>query len=331
MREDSLKKAAELIRCSETVNIFTHVNMDGDALGSSSALCLALRGMGKKCSVIISEEIPRYIDFLEKGCTSKPENVAEEYDLALMLDCGAYGRIPGREDAFDLGRRKGCLDHHAVSSTTIDFDFSCIDADAAATGELVFELINELGAGLTLDIAECLWTAVSTDTGSFQHSSTSARTHEIAARLHRVEGFDSSRLSALLYQRKSPASLLVESTVFKDLRFFAEGKVAIAYLTLDILDECGCKASDADKIIDVIRSLDGVETAAVIKEGEKGSFRASMRAKSYANVAEVAAKFGGGGHVRASGCPLEGPIEHAICTLGAELSKAVEINAEPDK
>ena len=81
----------------------------------------------------------------------------------------------------------------------------------------------------------------------------------------------------------------------------------------------------------MIRSLDGVEAAAVIKEGENGGFRASMRAKSYANVAEVAAKFGGGGHVRASGCPLEGPLEHAISILGEELSKAVEIDAEPDR
>lgn len=318
-----MQSLMNLINNAESIYIYAHVNMDGDALGSTSALCLALRAMGKNAFTVISEAVPHNLDFLEKGCCVNPEEVPDSYDLAMMLDCGSYNRIPGREEAFDRGVKKICIDHHAMGASTIKFDAEYVDADAAATGELIYKLIKELGVEITLDIAECLWTAIATDTGNFQHNSTSAFTHEMAAELHRIEGFDSSKLSALIYQRRSVNAMMLESKVLSDVRMFADNRIAIAAATIELLDATGCDYSDADAIINTLRNLDGIEIAVVLKESESGLYKASMRAKSYANVAEVAVKFGGGGHIRAAGCPLNGTLDEVIAELSNELVKAV--------
>lgn len=318
-----MNKAAKIIRESKNVYIYTHVNMDGDALGSSTALCLALRELGDEAYVVISEDIPKNLDFLECGCCITEDRVPENVDLSLMLDCGSYNRIPQREEAFDRGRLKGCIDHHAMGASTITFDFEIVEPDAAATGELVYTLIKELGAELSLDIANCLWTAISTDTGNFVHNSTSAFTHEMAAELHRVEGFDSSVLAALIYQRRSINAMMLENRMLSNIRFFANNKIAITAVTLEMLDELGCVYSDSDAVINTLRNLDGVEIAVVLKQTEQNLFKASMRAKSYANVAVVATKYGGGGHIRAAGCPVEGSLDEAIEKLSKDLIEVV--------
>lgn len=319
-----MREAAKKIRESETICIYTHVNMDGDALGSSAALCLALRTQGHNACVVISEDIPRNLDFLESGCCINIDDVPDKVDLSLMLDCSSYNRIPDREAAFDRGVLKGCIDHHAMGATTIDFDFQVVEPDASATGELVFRLLKELGTPITLDIANCLWTAISTDSGNFVHNSTSAFTHEMAAELHRVEGFDSSVLGALIYQRRSINAMMLENRMLSNIRFFADNKVAITAVTIDMLDELGCVYSDSDSVINTLRNLDGVEVAVVLKQTEPELFKASMRARSYANVAVVATKYGGGGHIRAAGCPLRGSLDDVIDMLSKDLIEAVK-------
>ena len=107
----------------DDILIFPHVNMDGDALGSASALCLALRSLGKNAYVMISEPVPKNLDFLESGCCTSDDSVLEDVQLSLMLDCNGLGRIPGREEAWARGRLKGCIDHHATTAKDIRYDF----------------------------------------------------------------------------------------------------------------------------------------------------------------------------------------------------------------
>lgn len=320
---ERIKEAAKHVASADTIYIYAHVNMDGDALGSTSALCLALRSMGKKAYTVISEDVPHYLDFLEKECCVGPDDVPEEYDLAMMLDCSSYSRIPKRENAFDRAKVRGCLDHHALGASKIDFDFECVWPDAAATAELVYTLIKELGVTIDLDIASCIWSALATDTGNFQHNSTSAYTHEIAAELHRVDGFDSSILSALIYQRRSVKALRLEARMLNDISFYANHRVAIVAVTQEMLDEFDCEYSDADTVVETLRKLEPVEIAVVLKQNGPDSFKASMRARSYANVAEVALKYGGGGHIRAAGCAIEGELEEVKEVLSQDLIEAV--------
>lgn len=319
---DSIKYVASKIRNMDGILIYPHINMDADALGSSTALCLALRKLGKKAYVMISEPIPKNLDFLECGCCTNDDRVLDKVGLSLMLDCNSMNRIPNREDAWRRGRFKGCLDHHAVGNTDIKFDFYRTEPKSAATGELIFLLIRELKVEITLDIANSLFAAITTDSGNFQHTNTTKRTHDIAGKLYKIEGFDSKAISALIYDRKSKEALKMESEVLANLDFYSDGKVAAGHVTQELLKETGCTMDESDGIIQRIMSIDGVEVGVLFKETED-SIRASLRAKAYANVAEVAMKHNGGGHVRAAGCTLEKPLASAKEILIPELIKAV--------
>lgn len=321
--KDTIKSIATLIKDMDGILVFPHINMDADALGSSVALCLALRELGKKAWVMISEPIPKNLDFLELGCCTDDDSVLDDVQLSLMLDCNSMNRIPNREVAWNRGKIKGCLDHHAAGNSDIRFDFYRTEPKSAATGELIYLLIKQLGVDISLDIANCLFAAITTDSGNFQHTNTTKRTHEIAGELYEIDGFDSKNISALIYDRKSKEALKMESAVLAGLDFYADGKVAAGRVTQDLLNKTGCTMDESDGIIQRIMSIDGVEIGVLFKETDD-NIRASLRAKAYANVAEVAMRFNGGGHVRASGCTLDKPIEDAQNILIPELIKATE-------
>ena len=307
---DTIRSIATIMSDLDGIMIYPHISMDGDALGSSSALCLALRSLGKKAYVMVNEPVPKNLDFLELGCTTTDDSVLEDIQLSLMLDCNGLGRIPGREAAWERGRLKGCIDHHATTSKDIRFDFQRIEPKSAATAEIVYRLIKDLGAEITLDIANCIFTAITTDTGNFQHSNTTSRSHEIAGHLYKIEGFNSKVISALIYDRRSKEALKMESEVIADLEFYADGRLAVGKVTQKLLKENGCTLDEADGIIQKMMSIDGVEGACLFKETET-NVRASLRGRTYANMAAAAAKFGGGGHVLAAGCTFFMPLEEA--------------------
>lgn len=320
---DSLRSIATIMRDINTFLIYPHINMDGDALGSCSALCLALRSLGKKAYVMIAEPVPKNLDFLECGCTTDDDSVLEDVELSLMLDCNSLNRIKGREAAFERGRLKGCIDHHAVGITDIKFDFFRSEPKSAATGEIIYQLIRNLGAEISLDIANCLFAAITTDTGNFQHNNTTKRSHDIVGHFYNVDGFDSKAISALIYDRQSKEALKMEAKILSSLEFYEEGKIAVGAVTQSLLDECSCTMDEAEGMIQRIMSIDGVEAGVLFKE-TKDNVRASLRAKYYANVADVATSFGGGGHIKAAGCTFNTDLDEAKRALIPELIKAVK-------
>lgn len=323
MDNNTLGFIADKLKELDNVLIFPHINMDGDALGSASAFCLALREMGKNAYIFINEDIPDNLDFLEMGCTTTDENIFEEVGASIVVDCNGYDRIKGREEVFDKGKVKGCIDHHAVGESEMEFDFYHCEPSSAATGEIIYMLIQELGIEMSLDITNCIFAAITTDTGNYQHSNTTKRSHMITAELFDIEGFDPKYVSALIYDRKSKAEFKLETIVLSGLEFYAEGKVAVGLVSQELLKTTGCNLAHADGIIQRVMSVKGVEVGAVIKQNSEGVFKASLRAKSYANVAEVAAKFGGGGHIKAAGCTLGEELVVKKMALIEELTKAV--------
>jgi phosphoesterase RecJ-like protein len=271
---------------------------------------------------MINEPVPKNLDFLECGCTTTDDSVIEDVQLSLMLDCSGINRIPGRESAWERGRLKGTVDHHSTPSRTIRFDFQRVEPKSAATGEIVYRLIKELGAEITLDIANCIFAAITTDTGNFQHTNTTSRSHEIVGHLYKVEGFNSKIISALIYDRKSKEAMKMESAVLSRLEFYADGKVAVGKVTQQLLKECGCTMDESEGIVQRIMSIDGVECGCLFKETEI-NIRTSLRGRTYANVERVASRFGGGGHVLASGCTFECSIEEAEKRIIPFLIEAV--------
>lgn len=285
---------------NDNIVIYPHVNIDGDALGSATALCLALRQLGKNAWVLYDKDIPINLDFLAINTLITSIDEIPKPGLSLMIDCEGYKRIDGRQDAFDMAPVKGCVDHHEVSEMEIDYDFYYCEPYSAATGELSYLLIKELGATIDLDIANAIFTAITMDTGNFQHSNTTARSHEIVASLYDVPGFDSKAISALLYDRKPKSIVALESIVLQNLEYYADGEVCVGVITQDILAQTGASLANVDDLVTMMLAIEGVELAALIKEEEE-FIKLSLRALSRANVAEVAQTFGGGGHLRAAG------------------------------
>ncbi|MBQ9272751.1 MAG: DHH family phosphoesterase, partial [Mogibacterium sp.] len=230
--------------------------------------------------------------------------------LSLMVDCNGMNRIIGREKAWERGRLKGCIDHHSTKAKEIRYDFSRIEPKSAAAGEIVYNIVRGMGVEITLEIANCIFAAITTDTGNFQHSNTTSRSHEIAGHLYKIEGFNPKVISALIYDRRSKEALKLESDVVADLSFYADGKLAVGKVTQERLKKNCCTMDEAEGIIQKMMSIEGVEAACLFKETEL-NVRASLRGRTYANVGDAATKFGGGGHVLAAGCSFDLPLAEA--------------------
>lgn len=319
---DTIKSIATIMKDLDGILIFPHMNMDGDALGSSTALCLALRSLGKKAYVMINEPVPKNLDFLECGCTTNDDSVLDDVQLSVMVDCNGLDRIQGREEVWKRGRLKGCIDHHATKAKDMRYDFSRVEPKSAAAGEIIYNIIKALGVTIDLDMANAIFTAITTDTGNFQHSNTTSRSHEIAGHLYKIEGFNSKAISALIYDRRSKNAIRMESKVLENLNFYADGKLVVGRVTQDLLRECECTMDEADGIIQKMMSIDGVEGACLFKETDH-SIRASLRGRSYANMEKAAAKYGGGGHMLAAGCSFYVPMPEVEELFIPELIEAV--------
>ncbi len=320
----SLKELAGFLKAAETILIFTHTNPDGDALGSAAALCRVLRKMGKTSWILMDEEVPEYISFMDTEFVTRDKECLKDHDVSICVDCGEYSRFPALADKFNEGKLHLCVDHHATGDGFGDYYY--IDPSEAATCQLIYKLIKELEAvvvesGETAghvalidrQVAESIYTGINTDTGSFQYSNTTADTHAIAADLM-AHGIDHTAINVKLYQTVPMTKLKIQAAILQKAEFLFGGKVAVGYVTGQMLDEAGAVLDDAEGTIDMLRNIEGVEIAAFLKEkGE--AVKVSMRAKSYANVAEIVSVFGGGGHVKAAGCTLEMGMDEALDTI----------------
>lgn len=324
MKNNSFLEIGNRILNAETILLFPHVHVDGDALGSTSALCMALRSLGKEAFIVTADATPANLDFLENGCVTMNTAIWDDYDLALMIDCGSLNRIPGREELLSKARVKGIIDHHGMREDDIQFDFGIVEPDSAATGELIYLLLKENNWPIDLATAQALWAAIATDTGNFQHSSTTARTHTIASELHMVPGFDSKVISNLIYNRNSLNSLKLESMFIESAHLYDNGRVVVGRVTQKMLDETSTVMNETEGFVQKLTSIDGVEVACLLKEYEPELIRGSLRSKADANVASVAARFNGGGHIKAAGCTINAPIDEAEELISKALIEEIE-------
>ena len=317
---DTIKSIATIMKDLDGILIFPHINMDGDALGSATALCLALRELGKKSYVMINEPVPKNLDFLECGCTTDDDSVLDDVQLSIMVDCNGMNRIPGREAAWERGRLKGCIDHHQTKAKDIRYDFSRIEPKSAATGEIIFDLLVELGVDIDQEMAESLFAAITTDTGNFQYSNTTAHTHEIVIALYDC-GLNSNKVSVALYENESFAKMQLHSKLIESAQMFADGEGVLAVCTQKMLKETGTLMEDTEGVVSSLRSIHGVQVAAFIKEQPDGSVKVSLRSKERGDVAAISQRHGGGGHVRAAGFNLEGvSLEETVALVIDEVT-----------
>lgn len=301
------KEIVRIITEAGGVAIFPHVSADGDAIGSSLAMAMALKNAGKAVKVYLEENIPSVYKFLPGTELTAFYNEADEVmDINIALDTGDTGRLASRADAFFKAPCTVNIDHHVTNTNFAHHNF--VDPKSASTGEIVYLLLEEMGLKPDTDIARCLYTAISTDTGGFKYSNTTAATHRIAAELLET-GIDIGELSQKIFDNTTYVKLKLTQKSIELLELYENSRLAVIVLSQEDINSLGAKDEDCDGIVNIGRSIEGVEVSLLIKEKEADVARVNLRSKTYVDVSEIASAFGGGGHKRAAGCTVEGSLE----------------------
>ncbi len=314
-------KVFEKIISGDNIALFTHIVPDGDALGSTFAMCLALKKLGKKTTVFINEKLPKKLEFLN---TYFRENFFTEFkdnnfDLYLALDCGDEKRLGIYKDSFMSSENTVSVDHHATNTEFAKENF--VVGGASSTGELVFEFVKEAGVEFDKDIASLIYVAIAADTGCFKYESTKQKAHIYAAELI-GNGAEFALINKLLFDTEYKEELKLKGYAMNNMEYFCDGKVASIIITNEVLESLGATYEDAEVLSIIPRSVYGVEIGLVIKEW-RGKTKVSIRTNSYADATALAGKFGGGGHVRASGVVFECGVFEARDKLIEEAGKLV--------
>ncbi len=304
------------IKNASCIAIFNHESPDGDALGSAYALKLILIAMGKRAEVFLREGDENIREYkLLKGTESCGLEI-DDCDLKIAVDCADFKRIGDIKEKF-CGST-AAIDHHM---THVEFaDATYVDANAPATGEIIYDFAVALGVDLTPDIANNLYMAITCDTGSFKYSSTTPKTHMVAAKLLEC-GADVGELSKQIFDTKSLGFLRAYRRGIDNLEMFEDGKIAVLVITEKDFEELGVDEKIIDGIVELPRAVEGALVGAYIRERSKDEFKVSLRSNSDVDVAKVAVAFGGGGHKNASGFLMKKPLEDVKKEIVAELIK----------
>jgi phosphoesterase RecJ-like protein len=314
-----LSQVVELIESKRRFAITSHIRPDGDSLGSSLGLYWLLRALDKDAEVIMRDPVPHAYQKLPGAeLVRVTPRVDRDYDAVFVIECSDVTR-PGLEaldEQFVVN-----IDHH--STTALFGRINWIDSTASAVGEMIYNLCKAIGVRVTREIAECVYTALVTDTGSFHYANTSERTFKVASELVRA-GVKPAKVSQAVFANYPWSKIELLSEVLATVRRDQSGRVAWLVQTLDMQERTGASDEDGDGFVNYPMSCGDVEACAFFKETAPGSYRVSLRSKCDVNVARIAERFGGGGHRNAAGCTFRGTIEEAEQVLVSQLVAATE-------
>jgi phosphoesterase RecJ-like protein len=307
----------------------THVNPDGDGLGSEVALALWLRSLGKQVRILNDSPVPAAFSFLTRHLpieVFEPEAAERAFDASealVVLDVSNRQRI---------GRLAPLLDRHLVPIAVVDHHAShaqgfgqvnVIEPEASATGEIVYDLIRESGAALDADLAEALYVALMTDTGSFRYSNTDSHAHRMAADLL-GHGLDPQRIHTQVHSHASAARLRFFGEALAALELSEGGRLVVLEVTPEQFQRHGLVGADTDGLVDMPRNIAGVEAVALFSEVEPGKVKVSLRSTGRIVVDRIATGLGGGGHPHAAGVTLRGTRAEARARILPELHRLLE-------
>lgn len=313
----SLASICTFLKERDNYVILCHASPDGDTLGSAYGLKMGLAKLGKKAQVICVDEIPaKYNYFIDDADSSfVPETVVavDVADIKLLGDI--YSQFEGR---IDLN-----IDHH-ISNTKYAKRLY-LDANAAATAECIYEILDELGVEFDRVMANALYTGMSTDTGCFKYSNVTVRTHEIAAKLYEI-GVDAAEINRKMFDTKSRSRLELEMMVLEGAEFHFDDKCMILAVTLEMQRKTGCSGSELEGVAAISRSVEGVLAGVSIKQIEEDKFRISLRTYPPLDASAIGRELGGGGHKAAAGCTLMGDLPSVKKQILKAVKTALEEN-----
>ena len=302
------QEAAQFLREHDNYLILTHKRPDGDTIGCGVGLCHLLRTMGKTAWLLPSLDATALFQGYLEGVQA-PQGYTP--DTVVSVDVATQGLFPPNAQPY-LERIDLAIDHHP--SQEFFAQNTCLEADKAACGEVLWEIAQDLGV-MNEAIATPLYVAVSTDTGCFVYSNTTPHTHRVAAGLME-QGIDFKRLNKKHFRTKSAARMRLESLLLQGLHLCHEGTVAVATLSLDVMEKAGATNDDTEDIAAFVGQLEGLRHSATIRELKPGECKISLRTNAdYLDASAVCAHLGGGGHKAAAGCTVMGSVEEAKAAI----------------
>ena len=313
--------AARLLEAGQVL-ILCHKNPDGDTIGCGAALCHVLNGMGRQAAVLCADPIPPRLSF------TRPRLFRGEFvpDLVVAVDVagvallGDAGLMPAYSRHVDL-----CIDHHAGNGGYADC--TLLDASAAAAAELLWEVLQAMGAEITPLVADCLYTGLATDTGCFRFANTTARTHRVAAGLIEA-GARVEELNTILFATRSRGQMEAERIARSHLTYELEGRCAVIWLDRDETAASGADSADLDELTALPIGIEGVQVGLTFRQLPGGSWRVSIRTAKGVDACAIARRLGGGGHLRAAGCELLGTLDNARQAVLAEARAVLDAGEE---
>jgi phosphoesterase RecJ-like protein len=301
-----LKKIADEIKNKESFLISTHLNPDGDAIGSELALGICLANLGKEATIFNQNNTPRIYRFLphSEKIVHQIDN-SRDYDLVFIVDCSDLER--GGEDFEKIISKNKIIniDHHLTNK--LFGELNLVDINASATGELIYRVLREIPAKITLPIALNIYTAILTDTGSFHYPNTTAKSLEIAGEMIKI-GVDPWRVAEAVYENNSLAQLRLMGLALNTIEVSDGGMIGSMVVYKDMFRQTGTTSEDTEDFVNYLRSLSKIKVAVFLKEISEECFKLSLRSKGELDVAEIAGQFGGGGHQNAAGFTIRGDL-----------------------
>lgn len=305
-------ETAHWLKSHDRYCILTHRKPDGDTIGSAAALCRGLRAMGKQAHILPNPELtPRYSPF-HQGLTC-PE--VEPGNVLLSVDTATAGMLPAAYTHL-AGQVALAIDHHPSNSGYAEN--TLLEPEAAACGEIVYSLLEELGIAMSQEMADALYIAVSTDTGCFRYSNTTARTLRTAAACVEA-GAALYCLNQKIFETRRLSRLKLEAYMTEHLELYGDGKIAFCLIPAEVERQCGIQEDDMESIATFARNVEGVELAVTMRTEASGDTKLSVRCAPGYNASALCAAFGGGGHAAAAGartsCPQKEARERMLAVM----------------
>ncbi|MDI4646167.1 DHH family phosphoesterase [Cohnella hashimotonis] len=319
-----LDAAVDFIRERDDFLVVSHVQPDGDAISSTVAVAWLLGKLGKSYAMYNEGPVPERLHYLIGSGqieTNASGAAGRAYRHVIAVDCADFSRVGNATERFEDNFEMLNIDHHPTNN-----GFGLVNllrSDAAATAEILFELIERAGIALDKDAATAIYTGMLTDTGGFRYSNTTPNVLAIASRLIDL-GVDGPMLAELLLERMTLQQMLVLQRALSRLTFSADKRIAWLWVTPEDMTDTGAKNEDLEGIVNFPRNVEGVEVGILFKQNAENAVKVSLRSAGKVDVAAVSQQFGGGGHVRAAGCRVEAALEDAIGQMTEAVGKALE-------
>ncbi|MBP5092429.1 MAG: bifunctional oligoribonuclease/PAP phosphatase NrnA [Abditibacteriota bacterium] len=305
------------ITSAESVAIAFHVSPDGDALGSSLALARILRSMGIRAEVFSQDEVPESYLFMPDVDKVRSDS-RDTFDLGILMDCNSLSRVGAVAPIIEACPLHGCIDHHLPNETFGELRY--VREKASSAVEVLMDILTANNVEYDADTAKLLMTGLVTDTGVFRFSNVSALTLRYAAALM-DHGASAEPVVHYVYESRSLGALKLQGYVLSNIKTACDGKIAWVALSKELLDSFGVGEGETSGVGDHIRKLKGCKAALFMRETEKGKVKVSLRSREDFDVSKPANILGGGGHVCASGCTLDMPIDEAEKVVVAEVAR----------